>query len=118
MEQLRKRLGEAIRTLRKQAGWNQGEVAEKADLSVDVIGRLERGTVTPDLRTLYQISRALNVSMAELLSRAMDETVDPTQEEIQKLSHYLQTKPLDEIRLAREIVQHILEHLQERKDQM
>jgi transcriptional regulator with XRE-family HTH domain len=115
MEQLRTRLGEEIRNLRKQAGWNQGELAEKAELSVDVIGRLERGTVTPDLRTLYQISNVLNISMAELLRRATDEPVDPAQEEIQKLSHYLKTKPLDEIRLAQEIVQQILEHLQEKK---
>jgi transcriptional regulator with XRE-family HTH domain len=114
MEQLRKRLGEEIRALRKQAGWNQGELAEKAELSVDVIGRLERGQVTPDLRTLYQLSGALQISMAELLRRAIEETADPAQEEIQKLSHYLRAKPVNEIRLAREIVQRILDHLEEK----
>jgi transcriptional regulator with XRE-family HTH domain len=42
-------------------------LAEKADLSTDAIGRLERGLFSPTLRVLVQLARGLETDVATLV---------------------------------------------------
>ena len=48
-------LGQRIREQRRKKGWTMDKLAEKADLSVNYVGDLERGVKTPSLDTFIRI---------------------------------------------------------------
>ena len=58
-EQARRQLSEKVRALRKLRGWSQMELAERADISVTQIQRVEQG-LNVTLDTLDKIGSALN----------------------------------------------------------
>ncbi|MGH3770920.1 MAG: helix-turn-helix domain-containing protein [Pseudonocardiaceae bacterium] len=63
-------IGERIRELRKPI-YTQHDLAAAADVSVDVIRKLEQGRRhTASISTLQRIARALGVDVAELLGRS------------------------------------------------
>jgi transcriptional regulator with XRE-family HTH domain len=64
------RLGRRIREIRKERAMSQGELAEKAGISLITISRIERGERDPHVRTLAQIARGLGVPAYELLRSA------------------------------------------------
>ena len=64
----RRLLGEAIRATRKEAGFSQEKLAEKADLSTVFISRVERGKESPSVDNLVKIARALGVRVRKLVS--------------------------------------------------
>jgi transcriptional regulator with XRE-family HTH domain len=63
----RRLLGEAIRAERKEAGFSQEKLAEKADLSTVFISRIERGRESPTVDNLVKIAKALGVRVRELV---------------------------------------------------
>lgn len=69
MEEERK-LGQKIRELRKQQKLSQTELAEKADVALMTISRIERGEHDPHIRTLSRIAKALGVSTISLMLSA------------------------------------------------
>ena len=66
----RRILGENIRTKRKGAGFSQERLAEKAELSPNYIGYVERGDQTISVDSLARIAAALQVSLEELFRGA------------------------------------------------
>lgn len=64
----RKTLGEAIRSLRKNAGMSQEALAEKADLHHNFVGELERGEKAATVDTLFKIAKALKVRVRDLVA--------------------------------------------------
>ena len=65
---LPKALGAAIREQRESKGLSQLELAEKADLHINAVGLFERGARTPSLKTLFELARALDVSVTKLIA--------------------------------------------------
>jgi len=59
--------GERVRFCRAQKGWSQEELAEQTGLHRTYIGSLERGERNVSLLYIHLISRALAVSLAELV---------------------------------------------------
>lgn len=55
---------------RKEAGFSQEKLAEKADLSTVVISRVERGKESPSVDNLAKIARALGVRVGDLVYRS------------------------------------------------
>lgn len=60
-------LGERVKELRKEAGWTQGELAEKVGTDARQVSRYENGRITPSLEVLARIAEALNVSLDYLV---------------------------------------------------
>lgn len=60
-------LGERIKELRKEAGWSQGELAEKVATDARQVSRYENGRITPSLDVLVRIAEVLNVSLDYLV---------------------------------------------------
>ncbi|HEX9240988.1 MAG TPA: helix-turn-helix transcriptional regulator [Anaeromyxobacter sp.] len=56
-----------MRAARQARGWTQAELAERADIVVEVCGRLERGRVLPRADTLVRLATALGLSTDALL---------------------------------------------------
>ena len=68
MEQtLSKVLGDALRTARKAKGLTQEDAAERAGISFEFFGRIERGSTLPSVPTLVRLAQALTVSTDALL---------------------------------------------------
>ena len=65
-----KRLGQRIRELRKKRRMNQTELAEKADVALMTISRIERGEHDPHIKTLARIAKGLGVPLFELMRSA------------------------------------------------
>lgn len=63
----RRLLGEAVRAERKEAGFSQEKLAEKAGLSTVFISRIERGVESPSVDNLVKIAKALGVKVADLV---------------------------------------------------
>jgi len=61
-------LGREIRRHRKARKLSQEGLAELSDLHRNYIGCLERGERNPAVKTLFQISRALGIGLAELVA--------------------------------------------------
>ena len=60
-------VGETIRSERKKAGLSQEQLAEKADLSRNYIGEIERAEKKITLETLWKVARALRIPICDLL---------------------------------------------------
>jgi transcriptional regulator with XRE-family HTH domain len=63
----RKKLGERIRSLRKQVGWSQEELAAACGLHRTYVGAVERGERNVSLINIVQFARALQVKPADLM---------------------------------------------------
>jgi len=62
-----KKMGQNIRHERKRQLLTIEKLAEKADISDNFLGKLERGEGMPSLPTISSIAKALNVSIDFLL---------------------------------------------------
>ena len=68
MPAIEKRLGHKVTEFRLALGLTQAQLAEKADISVESISRLERGKTIPSLKTLDRIAKILKTSLSQLFA--------------------------------------------------
>ena len=73
MTALRTKLGRTVRRLRKAAGYSQESFADRCGVHRTYMGAVERGETNISLDNLERISRALNLSVGELLMDAEKE---------------------------------------------
>lgn len=62
----RKAFGKRIRDLRKQKGYSQEQLADRADLHRTYIGAIERGEQNVSLDNIAKIAKALDVPVTKL----------------------------------------------------
>ena len=63
-------MGARIAALRRAAGWNQAELAQRLRISPSAVGMYEQGRREPSADMLVQIARVLGVSVDYLLTGA------------------------------------------------
>jgi transcriptional regulator with XRE-family HTH domain len=68
METIEKLFAQNMREKRKSLKMTQGDLAEKADLSTNYIGLLERCRKSPSFETMEKIAKALGIDTFELFS--------------------------------------------------
>jgi Zn-dependent peptidase ImmA (M78 family)/transcriptional regulator with XRE-family HTH domain len=61
-------IGRNIRYLRRERGWTLAGLASRAKMSEVPLGRIERGVNAPSAAAIYNLSKALNVSVATLFA--------------------------------------------------
>lgn len=66
-KELQIRIGENIKAARRRKNMSAQELAGRCDLEKSNMSRLEAGNTNPTLFTLYKISLALGVKMAEIV---------------------------------------------------
>ena len=83
-KKLARALSARIKALRETSGLSQQEVAERGDLSLSLVAKLEQGKkADPRASTLVKLSRALGVTVGALLDDllpAKKEVLAPTAE--------------------------------------
>lgn len=65
IENFYKHLGKRIKTLRENSKLTQEQLAEKAGISLDFLGKIEVNINKPGLKSLIKIINALEISIAE-----------------------------------------------------
>lgn len=65
---LKQTIGANIRHYRKAEGLTQAQLAERVDLSTDMIGKIERGLTGPSYEKVEVLAQVLNVPEAALFS--------------------------------------------------
>jgi transcriptional regulator with XRE-family HTH domain len=68
MDNVRVLVGDRIRNLRKERGWSQEKLGEKADLHHTYVGAVERGEKNASIDTLDKIADAMGIEMADLFT--------------------------------------------------
>ncbi|GAA0893038.1 hypothetical protein GCM10009122_27170 [Fulvivirga kasyanovii] len=66
-DELKKKIGQRIIELRTQKGWSQSDLARACNKDRQAVEKLENGKVNPTLYTLYEISKALEISLGQLV---------------------------------------------------
>lgn len=68
MSNLKRRFGSLVTAHRKRIGWTQRKLAEAADLSDDMVARVEIGTTGVSFATIEKLATAMSVDPAELFT--------------------------------------------------
>jgi len=66
-EQLQKKIGQRIIDLRSEKGWSQSDLARACNKDRQAIEKIENGKVNPTAFSLYEIAKALQISLSELV---------------------------------------------------
>lgn len=67
-KEILKILGKKIASLRIEKGFTQNELADLVDIERSNLARLEAGNTNPTFLTLLKISKALSISVSELVA--------------------------------------------------
>jgi len=70
-------IGTAIKSVRKEKGFGQKELADKCGLSVNALSQIETNTSFPHKNTIESIASALEVPVSYLLFFSISETDVP-----------------------------------------
>lgn len=60
--------GQVLRTLRKEAGLSQEQLAFEAEIERNFVSLIERGINQPTIRIIFKLASALNCSPSTMLS--------------------------------------------------
>ncbi|WP_426755790.1 helix-turn-helix domain-containing protein [Myxococcus sp. Y35] len=102
---LHRRFGDHVRKLRTSRELTQEALAERSDLSVDAIRRIERGSFSPSLDTLGKLARGLDVSLKTLFQSFERERSNAVAE----ICDYLSLRSGREVELAWRVIQAMFE---------
>lgn len=97
----RRRFGAELRRLRQERKLSQQALAERSDLAVDTVRRIEAGGFSPSLETVSRLAMGLEISLFTLFAR-----LDGRQfGEAAALFDYLCERSDRQIRVARRILE-------------
>ena len=103
-------VGAQVRHLRQAQGSTQQELAEKSGLSVDHIGKIERGITSPTVEALDQVANGLGVKLQAFFElHTGSEVADQPATELANLIRYLRDRTTDDVEFASSIVRQILD---------
>ena len=103
-------IGQQIRAVRLRRKMPQAQLAEAADLSVPYISHVERGKKRVSLDALLRISRALDVTVDQLLSGTQPQDKDAYLPEIGEL---FEDCTIQKRRILRDVAAAVKESLRE-----
>jgi len=96
MGEILKIFGKRVRALRRAKDMTQEQVAERAGLSLQSVGEIERGRGNPTLVNIERLSEALNAELTELFDLG---DVKMTKEQVlQELSTLLESASEEQVR--------------------
>lgn len=68
-------LGPQLQKLRKQQGLTLEQLSERSNVSKSMLSQIERGQTNPTFATLWSLTRALKVEIADLVGHRKDDSV-------------------------------------------
>lgn len=95
-------LGKRIRNFRKDMGWSQQELGNRADVNYKFIGEIERGQQSPTFDILVKIANAFSIDLPELFH--FEPELTDRKEIENKISLILKKLPDDDLRKLLSII--------------
>lgn len=92
MEDITKVVGDRIRKYRKEKNLSQEELAHLASLHNTYIGQVERGEKNITIESLFKITRALEVTLADFFINTQSSTTKTLSTEISQIISILDIK--------------------------
>jgi transcriptional regulator with XRE-family HTH domain len=105
MASLQQQVGYLIRHYRERAGLTQAQVADRTNRSVEMIGRIERGGVSPSFETLEQLARVLDTPVREFFGVGAYEASGGRADPLQRLVHVLSLLDETDLEWAERLLQ-------------
>ena len=65
-------MGDNIRLERLRKRYSQDKLAELLDMSINYVGKIERGAIIPSSYVIYRLSKILNVDIKEFYREIED----------------------------------------------
>ena len=101
MDNMKKELGQRIRSLRTNRGFSQDELAEKSSISPKHLGKIERGTVNASIDCVTSIAKALDMPVRDILETEHERS---REELLAELTVYLPALPLKDMQIVYRLV--------------
>ena len=101
-----------IIAMRKESGLSQQTLAERAGLSVDSVGKLERGEQLVSMKSLNKLCQALGIPLPVFFGAEAESRQDDAQRTILGLCLYLSDKNPRHVRLADEMARQLISRLE------
>lgn len=100
-----------MRQLRRLRGLSQASLAEQADISVDMVGRIERGQASPSFDTVEAIAGVLGLPATTLLAggAALLVTASPRSTALQRIHGLLAQATDPQLELIERLVSAVLD---------
>ena len=102
--ELRKLFGASLRQCRRSRGLTQAQLAEATDLSLEMIGRLERGLTAPSFETIAALASALRIAPAVLFGAEPSEMAGWRSEIMGRINHLLASASDAEVKRAERVL--------------
>ena len=103
MDEARRRFGDRLRALRREAGLTQEALAEAAHLHSTHVANMERGRTWPSLAAVLQLSRALKVPASALVA-GIDEEGDAPKDAVEETVALLRVLSAEQVAFARDFL--------------
>ena len=103
-------VAKAIRLLRQQRGWTQHDVAQRLEISIPSLSKIEAGITDLNLSRLNQIAELFNLTTVQLLSYSGSEEVEEEADKVKVLSEKIQQRDDEIIYLQKKVIL-LYEHL-------
>jgi transcriptional regulator with XRE-family HTH domain len=101
--QILQKFGRRIRYYRRLRNLTQEQLGERANISYKYIGEVERGNKKVSLIMIFRLSRALGISIADLMSYDRQYS-DVHQKNLRSILRLLEGKELEEIKKAQRLL--------------
>lgn len=82
MDNLKKKFGQRVRKIRQKQNLSQEELAEKIDIAVNNMGKIERGESFVTASTLEKLANALDVKIQEFFTFETYVSIEEMKEEL------------------------------------
>jgi len=106
---LKELFGSSLRQCRRAKGLTQAQLAEATELSLEMIGRLERGRTAPSFETIAALARALNVPAAVLFGAASTGIESERRELLDRINGLLAKTSDEDLRRVQRVLRALLD---------
>ena len=103
-------VAEQIKRLRKAARLTQAQLAQRANISLDAVTRLETAQRSPNLTTIYALAKALGVAPAQMLGAPRPDDQPPAA--IARISQLLSVQPPEVVNAVEVCVREIVDAIE------
>jgi transcriptional regulator with XRE-family HTH domain len=104
MSTLRRQIGAMVRHHRELAGLTQAELGDKVGKALESIGRIERGEITPSLKTLEELAAALQVDVRDFFEAGSFAVKDRKGDPLAKILERLSALNADDLEWADKLI--------------
>ena len=110
VDEVRKVFGDQVRLFRTRKRLTQADLAERTDLSLDMIGRIERGVASPSFNSMILIAAELDVPVAVLLGGKPVSTDGDTRKEssLERILATLNALDVDGVQWIERVIKDVL----------